>query len=167
MTPARTVANGVRIPSLCQLLLTALLRLFVELVLGIAATLGMRLCRLARDWHTNQIPEALPQATHDTSHKEPTTPTGFILGLEPRISVGPTRGLAEPPREAKPGPPGSRPALAAKQRSLLAPRKPHTSRESFPGKPKAHPGNPSCQSRGDHPPIPPPCEPRFSGQARE
>ena len=77
-----------------------MLRLFAELVQGVAATLGMRNRRQARDWHTNPAPEALPHAKPDTQLKETHSTHGVIPGLAPGISVGPTRGLAVDPHEA-------------------------------------------------------------------
>ena len=158
MTLARPPAHGLASPSLSQLSLTALLCVIAELVRSVAVMLGMRNRRQVRVCDTIQMPEALPQATHDT-HQEANSTHGVILGLVPRISVGPTQGLANTPREAinqdarhkaehdtvdvaqaaDAGPPGSRPARAATQRPLCAP---HAPPAHLPGRSPAvpHPG---------------------------
>ena len=71
MTPAQTRPYGVVTPSLPQLLLTAMLRVLVELVLNVASTLRMRPSRLPAECHTDVPPAALPEETNDTC-KEPT-----------------------------------------------------------------------------------------------
>ena len=70
MTPVRTHANEVGSPSLPQLLLDALLRLFVELVQNVVATLWMRRSDQTCDWHTDPIVNALPGETTDPT-KDP------------------------------------------------------------------------------------------------
>ncbi len=70
MTQARTRANGLVIPSLPQLWLTAMLRAFVELVQSVVSTLRMNWFRPARDWHTCEKDAVLPQGTNDTQLKE-------------------------------------------------------------------------------------------------
>ena len=70
MTQARTHANEVGSPSLPQLLLDALLRLFVELVQNVVATLWMRRSDQTCDWHTDPIVNALPGETTDPT-KDP------------------------------------------------------------------------------------------------
>jgi hypothetical protein len=77
--------------------------LFVELVHRAATTLGMILNRRHRDWHTDDAHEDLPQAKHGIHLQERTQTYGVILGQakrDPRISVGPTRGLAIIPHDA-------------------------------------------------------------------
>ena len=71
MTPARTVANGVRIPSLFQPWLVAMLRLFVELVSSAAATLGMSRPPKMRECDTPPSSAALPLAPHGIQSEEP------------------------------------------------------------------------------------------------
>ena len=100
MTLARTHAHGLVSPSPLQHWLNATLCVLAELVHSVAAMLGMRNRRQARECDTIQMPEALPQATHDTQLQEANSTHGVILGPVPRISVGPTRGLAIIPREA-------------------------------------------------------------------
>ncbi len=68
MTPTRTLANEVGSPSLPQLLLGAMLRLFAELVLNVASTLRMRLRRPAVN-ATRQMPQPLPEAKTDTQQE--------------------------------------------------------------------------------------------------
>ena len=70
MTPAQTRAHGVMTPSLPQLLLTAMLRAFVELVLNVVSTLRMRPSRLPAECHTDVPPAALPEETNDTQKEE-------------------------------------------------------------------------------------------------
>jgi hypothetical protein len=77
----------------------AALMLCVSLVQGAATTLGMIFNRRSRDWHTEDAHEVLPQATSCTHLQECTHIHGVILGLVPRIYVGPTRGLANTPPE--------------------------------------------------------------------
>ena len=74
--------------------------LCVSLVHHAATTLGMILNRRLRDWHTADAHEDLPQATSGNHLPETTQTHGVMLGLVPSISVGPTRGLANDPREA-------------------------------------------------------------------
>ena len=70
MTPARTHANEVGSPSLPQLWLDALLRLFVELVQNVVATLRLTPLRPLRDWHTETAEMSHPAETTDPT-KEP------------------------------------------------------------------------------------------------
>jgi len=65
MTQAQRHANGVAIPSPFQLWLGTMLRVLVELVSNVAATVGVLASLLPRDWHTNGKPADLPQRTHD------------------------------------------------------------------------------------------------------
>ena len=88
MTQARARAHGVVTPSLSQHLLTAMLRVLVDLVQGVASTLQMIFTRRLRDWHTEATQEALPRETSDISE------TGTNIG-----------------------PPGSRPAVDAQRRT--------------------------------------------------
>ncbi len=99
MTRARTASSGVGELTAIQPLLDAVLMLCVSLVQAAATTLKMIFNRRSRDWHTEDAREDLPQATSGTS-SQGTNPThGVILGLVPRISVGPARGLANDPLE--------------------------------------------------------------------
>jgi hypothetical protein len=80
----------------------AALMLCVSLVQGAATTLGMIFNRTRRDWHTTSANEDLPQATSSKQSQESNTTHGVILGQakrDPRISVGPSRGLANDPLE--------------------------------------------------------------------
>ena len=133
MTPARSHAHGLASPSLSQLSLTALLCVIAELVHSVAAMLGMRRRGETRDWHTSPAPQALPQATPDTPQQEtPISPTGLMLSLSKHEAVLTTSRPAPSSFDtlrirrsvtqgADTGPPGSRPARAAKQRPLNAP----------------------------------------------
>lgn len=85
MTQAQTRANGLVIPSLPQLWLTAMLRVLVELVLGVASTCRMRNLRQPRDWHTGPTTAALPEETSDT-HQE-TEPVAASGHTSPSPSV--------------------------------------------------------------------------------
>ncbi len=100
MTRARNRTQGLGNPPLIQLWLEAVLCAFVSLVQGAATTLRMIFNRNHRDWHTETADEALPQATSGIQIQESKTTHGVILGLVPRIPVGPTRGLSIDPREA-------------------------------------------------------------------
>ena len=65
-----------------------MLRLFAELVSNVAAMLGIRNRRQARECDTNQMPEALPQAKPDTQLQETITPpTGLMLSLSKHEAV--------------------------------------------------------------------------------
>jgi hypothetical protein len=99
MTRARIASSGVAEYTAIQPLLAAVLMLCVSLVQGAATTLRMIFNRRTRDWHTDDAREALPQATSGTSSQGPNTTHGVILGLVPRISVGPSRGLSNDPLE--------------------------------------------------------------------
>jgi hypothetical protein len=99
MTRARTASFGVAILTAIQPLLGAVLMLCVSLVQGAATTFRMIFKRRSRDWHTEDAHKALPQATSGISSQGPNSTHGVILGLVPRISVGPTRGLAVDPLE--------------------------------------------------------------------
>ena len=133
MTPARTHAHGLASPSPLQHWLNATLCVIAELVNRVAAMLGMRNRRQARVCDTIQMPEALPQATHDTPQEETTiSPTGLMLSLSKHEAVLTTSRPAPSSFDtlrmrravmqgADTGPPGSRPARAAKQRPLNAP----------------------------------------------
>jgi hypothetical protein len=65
MTQARTASSGVVTPPPLQRWLHAVLMLFVELVQGVATTLGMWRRIGGRDWHTQSDVSALPQAKSD------------------------------------------------------------------------------------------------------
>jgi hypothetical protein len=99
MTQARTASSGVVTPPPLQHWLHAVLMLFVELVQGVATTLGMIFNRNHRDWHTADACEDLPQAKSDIQLRKDHTTHGVILGLVPRISVGSARGLSTIPLE--------------------------------------------------------------------
>jgi hypothetical protein len=93
MTQARTASSGVVTPPPLQHWLHAVLMLFVELVHGVATTLGMWRRIGRRDWHTQSGVSALPQAKSDIHlKKEANTTHGVILGPVPRISVARFRG---------------------------------------------------------------------------
>jgi hypothetical protein len=77
----------------------AVLLLWMSLVQGVATTLGMWLRVGTRDWHTQSDVSALPQAKSDIHIKKDDTTHGVILGPVPRISVGPSKGLAADPLE--------------------------------------------------------------------
>ena len=99
MTRARTASFGVAILTAIQPLLGAVLMLCVSLVQGAATTFREIFNRTRRDWHTEDAHKVLPQATSGISFQGPNSTHGVILGLVPRISVGPTRGLAVDPLE--------------------------------------------------------------------
>jgi hypothetical protein len=99
MTRARTASYGVVTPPPLDRWIEAVLMRCMSLVQGAATTLGMWLSIRRRDWHTQSETSALPQATPGTDLQERTYTHGVILGLVPRISVGPTRGLAVDPHE--------------------------------------------------------------------
>jgi hypothetical protein len=67
MTRARNRTHGLGNPPLIQLLLEAVLCVFVSLVQGVRTTLGMIFNRTHRDWHTESAHEDLPQATSGIS----------------------------------------------------------------------------------------------------
>jgi len=100
MTPARSPAYGLASPSLSQLSLTALLCVIAELVLGVAAMLGMRRRSETRDWHTSPAPQALPQAKPDTQKQEADSSSESFSGLSRESLLEHPRGLANEPREA-------------------------------------------------------------------
>ena len=83
MTQARTHANEVGSPSLPQLLLDALLRLFVELVQNVVATLRLKLLRPLRDWHTETAETSQPAETTDPAKDhhavQPDRPIALML----------------------------------------------------------------------------------------
>ena len=83
MTSARTHANEVGSPSLPQLLLDALLRLFVELVQNVVATLWLKLLRPLRDWHTETAETSQPAETTDPTKDhhavQPDRPIALML----------------------------------------------------------------------------------------
>jgi hypothetical protein len=99
MTQARTASYGVVTPPPLQRWLNAVLMLFIELVHGVATTLGMWRRVGTRDWHTQSDASALPQAKSDIHLTKDNSTHGVILGLVPRISVGPSRGLSIDPLE--------------------------------------------------------------------
>jgi hypothetical protein len=72
MTQARTASSGVVTPPPLQHWLHAVLMLFVELVHGVATTLGMIFNRTRRDWHTADAREDLPQAKSDIQLRDDT-----------------------------------------------------------------------------------------------
>ena len=79
-----------------------MLMLCVSLVQGTATTLGMIFNRNRRDWHAAKARKDLPQATSGISSQETQHTYGVILGQakrDPRISVGPSQGLAGDPLE--------------------------------------------------------------------
>jgi hypothetical protein len=80
-----------------QPLLGAMLMLCVSLVQGAATTLRMILNRTSRDWHTEDAHEDLPQATSSFSSQGPNSTHGVVLGPVPKISAGPSWGLAVDP----------------------------------------------------------------------
>jgi hypothetical protein len=65
MTQARTASSGVVTPPPLDRWIDAVLMLFVELVHGVATTLGMWRRVEQRDWHTQSGVSALPQAKSD------------------------------------------------------------------------------------------------------
>jgi hypothetical protein len=65
MTQARTASSGVVTPPPLYRWIDAVLMLFVELVHGVATTLGMWRRVEQRDWHTQSGVSALPQAKSD------------------------------------------------------------------------------------------------------
>ncbi len=69
MTQARMRTHRQVTPSLPQVWLTAMLRVFVELVLQVASNLQMRPHRRTRDWHTEAMPAALPGRANDTTQE--------------------------------------------------------------------------------------------------
>jgi hypothetical protein len=73
MTQARTASYGVVTPPPLDHWIDAVLMLFVELVQGVAATLGMIFNRNHRDWHTADACEDLPQAKDDIQLRDDTT----------------------------------------------------------------------------------------------
>jgi hypothetical protein len=75
MTQARTRAKGLATPSLSQLLLTAMLRMFVALVQSVVSTFQMKRNRPLRDWHTGSAQASLPRTKSDTQQQE-TQPVG-------------------------------------------------------------------------------------------
>ena len=93
MTPVRTHANEVGSPSLPQLLLDALLRLFVELVQNVVATLRLRRSGQTCDWHTGPIANALPEEKTDPIKEihavQPDSPIALMLSSTQ--SVRPTK----------------------------------------------------------------------------
>ncbi len=99
MTRARTASLGVAILTAIQPLLGAVLMLRVSLVQGVVTTLRKIFKRNHRDWHTESACENLPQATSGNSSQGTNHTHGVILGLDPRISVGSSRGLASIPHE--------------------------------------------------------------------
>ena len=100
MTRARNRTQGLGNPPLIQLLLEAVLCVFVSLVQGAATTLGMIFKRTSRDWHTAIAHEDLPQATSGIQFQDNNHTHGVILGLVPRIPVGTPWGLSIDPHEA-------------------------------------------------------------------
>jgi len=77
-----------------QPLLGAVLMLCVSVVQGVRTTLGMIFNCSLRDWRTVTTREVLPQATSGISYQGTHRHHGGILGLVPRISVGPSWGLS-------------------------------------------------------------------------
>ena len=90
MTQARTRANEVGSPSLPQLWLDALLRLFVELVQNVVATLRLKLLRPLRDWHTETAETSQPAETTDTIKEphavQPDSPIALMLRRPKAVS---------------------------------------------------------------------------------
>jgi len=68
MTPVQTRANGLVIPPLPQLLLTAVLHVLVELVLHVVSNLRMNSRRPA-ECHSDATPTVLPVMTNDTQQE--------------------------------------------------------------------------------------------------
>jgi hypothetical protein len=92
MTQARTASSGVVTPPPLQHWLHAVLVLFVELVQGVATTLGMRRRIGRRDWHTQSDVSALPQAKDDTQLRE----------TNPAATSGPIVLMVNSARSARP-----------------------------------------------------------------
>jgi hypothetical protein len=78
-------------------LLEAVLCVVVSLVYSVRATFGMRLNHRNRDWHTEEMREALAQAKPGIQLEANIPDHGIILGLVPRALVGPTRGQTDGP----------------------------------------------------------------------
>ncbi|OYX48363.1 MAG: hypothetical protein B7Y90_10540 [Alphaproteobacteria bacterium 32-64-14] len=74
--------------------------MIAELVLGVAAMLGMRNRRQARACDTNPMPEALPQATRDTQNQEADSSNESFSGLSRESLLEHPQGLADIPRAA-------------------------------------------------------------------
>ena len=69
MTRARSHTWAVGISPLIQPLLEAVLCVLVSLVHHVRATFGMRFNRRDRDWHTDDMREALPQTKQDIQER--------------------------------------------------------------------------------------------------
>ncbi len=102
MTPARTLANGLGIPSALHHWMQAMLRAFVELVQGVVATPGMFASGRPRDWHTQAQAKPLPPAKDDMAHREPHTlqppHPDMGEGRSPGEAVAPARDSTISPR---------------------------------------------------------------------
>ncbi len=73
MTQARTCANAVGSPSLPQLWLIVMLRMFAALAHSVVSTFQMRSNRQPRDWRTDRVDASLPRMKNDIQHQEATT----------------------------------------------------------------------------------------------
>jgi hypothetical protein len=101
MTPTRTVANEVGSPSPVQLLLAALLCLFVELVLNVASTLRMSFRRPVAIG-TRPTPDALPREKTDSQQQGSNTVAASDHDDDRKIIIVPGSGsLIRVPREGR------------------------------------------------------------------
>jgi hypothetical protein len=91
-TRARNRTHGPGNPPLIQLSLEGLLCVFVSLLQGARTTLRMLFNRSHRDWDRESTPKDRPQATSGNHLPESSPTHRVILGLVPRIPVGPSRG---------------------------------------------------------------------------
>ena len=71
MTPVQTRANGLVIPPLPQLWLTAVLRMLVELVRNVALLFMTNKQHPARDWHTDDDVAPIMMMTNDIIIRKP------------------------------------------------------------------------------------------------
>ncbi len=99
MTRARPASYGLGNPPPLDRWIDAVLMLVVCLVQGVRATFGMRRRSSIGDWHTEAEAPALPQTKPDIQLEATQPNHAVILGLVPRIPVGPTRGQADTPHE--------------------------------------------------------------------
>ena len=99
MTRARPLASGLGNPPPLQRLLDAVTCAFVCLVQGVRATFGMRFRHQPRDWHTDEMREALPQTKPGIHLKEDTPPAESLSALCRESLLANPRGLASDPLE--------------------------------------------------------------------
>jgi len=99
MKRARNRAHGPGNPPPIQLSLEAVLCVFVSLLQGARTTLRMPFNRSHRDWDRESAHEDRPQATSGNHLPESSPSHRVILGLVPRIPVGPSRGHGIDPLE--------------------------------------------------------------------